>query len=464
MTYDIVIAGAGPAGLTIAIFAGQRGLSVCLLEKGDQVGGALLINRGQLSGAGTRLQAEKGIIDTPQDHFEDAMRISKGTSDAGLLDLAVRLQGPFIDWLMDNGFDMEEDMPRIIHGHEAYSKARTYWGKKEGLSILEVLARRLQEQIGHGRVDLRLESDVDGLILEDGIVRGLTANGQEFRGRHTVLATGGYGANPDLFARLHKGATLWPGSYRHATGRGIELGLQAGGSVVHDEKFLPNFGGVLDHTLTAPDAPRYRSPGGLVPQDRPPWEIIVNLEGKRFFAEDNDSADTRSALMMEQPKSCGFVIYDESIRTSAPSLFTYFDKAKEARFYDPDGSIITADTLPELAEKCGIDPTALIATVEEYNQAVDSGNDSFGRRHMPLPILDAPFYALPVASYTVRGFAGLKVDLQFHVLDREEKPVSGLYAVGEVLGSNLSGKGGVGGMALSPALAFGRWLGETLGR
>src|SRR3546814_5898120 len=173
-------------------------------------------------------------------------------------------------------------MPRVTHGHEAYSLGRTYWGKKEGLSILEVLKPMLDEHVRAGRVTLKLGSDVDGLIIEDGIVCVLKAAGESFRGRNIVLSTGGYGANPDLFARLHRGATLWPGSSHHATGRGLELGLGAGGSIGHDEKFLPNFGGVLDHTLGAPDAPRYRAPGGLVPQDRQPWELIVNLNGERF--------------------------------------------------------------------------------------------------------------------------------------------------------------------------------------
>src|SRR3546814_11789865 len=88
--------------------AARRGRSFCLLEKAGQVGGALLINRGQLSGAGTKLQAQRGIVDTAQDHYDDAMRISKGTSDSAMLELAVRLQGPLIDWLMDHGFEMEE--------------------------------------------------------------------------------------------------------------------------------------------------------------------------------------------------------------------------------------------------------------------------------------------------------------------------------------------------------------------
>src|SRR3546814_10940337 len=140
-TSVFVLAGAGWPGLTIAICAARRGRSVCLLEKAGQGGGALLINRGQLSGAGTKLQAQRGIVDTAQDHYDDAMRISKGTSDSAMLELAVRLQGPLIDWLMDHGFVMEDDMPRVIHGHEAYSIASTYWGEKEGLSILMEIGR-----------------------------------------------------------------------------------------------------------------------------------------------------------------------------------------------------------------------------------------------------------------------------------------------------------------------------------
>src|SRR3546814_2755132 len=118
--------------------------------------------------------------------------------------------------------------------------------------------------------------------------------------RNIVLATGGYGAKPDLFARLHRGATLWPGSYHHATGRGLELGLGAGGSIVHDEKFLPNFGGVLDHTLGAPDAPRYRAPGGLVPQDRQPWEIIVDRKSTRLNSSHSCASRMPSSACKQQ--------------------------------------------------------------------------------------------------------------------------------------------------------------------
>lgn len=459
--YDAVVIGAGPAGLTTAIFAAERGASIALLESAPQVGGAMLINRGQLSGAGSKLQEERGIKDTPQRHFDDAIRISRGTASREFLELAVKLQGPFIDWLMDHGFEMAENMPRIIHGHEAYDEARTYWGREDGVSLVKVLRPMLEAHVAAGRVDVFTNTSAQTLLRDEkGAVNGArTEDGRDYFGRAVVLASGGYAANPALFSRLHEGATLWSGSYKYSSGRGLEMGEDAGGEIILKETFLPNFGGFLDHTL---EQPRYRAPGGLTPQDRPPWEIVVNREGKRFYREDNESVDERTELLIEQTESLGFVIFDEAIRREAPSIFSYFpDKAE--RFFEPEGVIESADSLAALAEKCGIDAKNLEATVEKYNRAVASGVDAeFGRSHMPRPISQGPFYALPIVSYTVRGYAGLKVDLDFRVRSKDGQAVQGLYAVGEVLGSLLSGKGSVGGMSLTPALVFGRYLGERL--
>ncbi len=460
-TYDAVIVGAGPAGLTTAIFAAQRGGRIALLEAAPEVGGAMLINRGQLSGAGTKLQAERGIKDTPQRHFDDAIRISRGTAARDFLELAVQLQGPFIDWLMDNGFEMGPNMPRIIHGHEAYDEARTYWGREDGISLVKVLRPMLEAHVKAGRVDVFVETSAETLLrAPDGAVTGVrTENGREFHGRNVVLASGGYAANAELFSRLHEGATLWSGSYKYSTGRGLEMGEEAGGAIVLKETFLPNFGGFLDTTL---EQPRYRAPGGLTPQDRQPWEIVVNREGRRFYREDNESVDERTDLLLAQTESLAFVIYDDAIRREAPSIFSYFPD-KSDRFYEPEGVIKSATTLADLAKKTGIDGAQLERTVADYNAAVTAGHDpAFGRKHMPRQIQQAPFYALPIVSYTVRGYAGLKVDLDFRVLSTDGQPVRGLYAVGEVLGSLLSGKGSVGGMSLTPALAFGRYLGERL--
>src|SRR5690606_29839859 len=116
--------------------------------------------------------------------------------------MAVDLQGPFLDWLMENGFDIHDNMPRIIHGHEAYDVPRTYWGREDGLSILKVLKPMLDAEIAAGHVDLFVNCEVRDLIRgDDGAIHGVVAaDGARFLGRHTVLTTGGYAANPEMFA------------------------------------------------------------------------------------------------------------------------------------------------------------------------------------------------------------------------------------------------------------------------
>ena len=456
--YDVVVAGAGSAGLPAAIMAADRGGRVCLIEAAGEVGGTLLISRGQMSGAGTRLQAERGIEDSAERHFDDAMRASRGGSDPEFLALATRLQGPFIDCLVDHGYEVVAGAPRGGRGGGP-TTPRTYWGPQAGRSILEVLVPMLEAHVAAGRIDLRLNTRLADLIVEDGRVAGVTTGaGDVLRAGAVVLTTGGYAANPELFARLHDGAPLWSGSYAHATGTGLELALMAGGVLVQTDKFMPSFGGVLDPTV---QPPRYRAPGGLDPEARAPWEILVNREGRRFHPEDSGHAEARAAALARQSGSQGWLIYDAAIRAEAPTLFSHFPDKADA-FYGPGGPVVAADSLPELAQRCGIAADALADTVSDYNRAVETGEDRLGRRHVPRPIGSPPFYALPIAAYSVRSMGGLKVDTHMRVLDAQERPIPGLYAAGEILGGLLSGRGGVGGMSLTPALAFGKYLGELI--
>lgn len=459
--FDIVVMGAGTAGLPLAVFAADRGGRVCLVERGPEVGGCLLINRGQMSGAGTKLQAQRGIDDSPAKHLEDVVRISKGTTDMAFAEMAVHLQGPFIDWLMEHGFEMLDDMPRIIHGHEAYDIARTYWGREDGRSILKVLKPMLDRHVAAGRIVVKLNTGVRKLQRDDaGAVIGVETDASEnIMARSVVLSAGGYGANPAMVARLHEGRALWSGSYHLAQGKGLQLGLDAGGVLVHTDKYLPGFGGILDHTLLVP---RYRSMGGLTPQDREQWEIVVNSSGQRFYAEDCGSVDQRAHDLAQQPEGRAWVIFDEAIKRHAPNLFYYFNAEKTEDFYRRSTCVNSAPSLSELAHKCGIDAAGLSKTVADYNTACETGEDKLGRTFMPRKIEEGPFYAVSIYSYTVRSVGGLKVDTSFRVLNANDQPIPGLYAAGEILGSIISGAGAVGGMSLTPALVFGRLLGEKI--
>jgi len=459
--YDAVIVGAGTAGIPAALFLARRGGRVALIEHAPEIGGCLLINRGQVSGAGTKLQREKGIHDTPELHYDDAMRINHGTSLPDFLRLSVALQGPFIDWLMDHGFEMTPDMPKILYGHEPYKVPRTYWGVEDGRSILKLLKPMLDAEIRAGKVDLKINTEVAELIQGgNGAVSGVrTAAGDEVRGGSTLLTTGGYAANPTLFAKLHDGIRLRSGAYPFAKGRGLELALKAGAELHLADYFMPVWAGFHDHTLPQP---RYTGLGTLTPQDRTIWEIYVNDDGRRFIAEDHPHVHDREMALLSQPNQRAWVIYDQNIRQRAPNLFAKWAHLDMDRFYADSPSIHAGPSLAALAQACGVNGANLTDTVRRYNEACGTHDDALGRKIFPARIETPPFHAVEISIYSVRSYAGVKVNTDMQVLDKRAKPIPNLYAAGEIIGSVFSGRGAVGGMAVTPALVFGKLLGERI--
>lgn len=252
--YDVVVVGAGSAGLPAAIAAADRRARVCLVEAAGEVGGTLLVSRGQISGAGTRRQAERGIHDSAENHYADAMRASGGQADAVFLALATRLMGPLVDWLCEHGFDMADEVPRPVPGAPATATPRTYWGRVGGRSILDVFAPMLAAHVVAGRIDLRLRTEAADLLSTDGAVTGLVSSaGLRLEGRSVLLTSGGYAANPELFARIHPGSALVSDAYPFGLGRGLEMGLAAGGVLVRGGALTPPVDG----------SPIRRSVGGL---------------------------------------------------------------------------------------------------------------------------------------------------------------------------------------------------------
>ncbi|MFD2354609.1 FAD-dependent oxidoreductase [Nonomuraea ferruginea] len=164
--YDVIVIGAGGAGMCTAIEAAAAGASVLVLEKQNRIGGMLHIANGEFSGAGTRRQRERGIDDSPERHFEDVLRLSHGKVDEKLAWKSVKAQGETVDWLDGQGFDFHPDTPGLVHGHEVYSVPRTYWGVKSGLSVVKPLKRRLEEQIEADRVRLLLNTRLTGAIVD----------------------------------------------------------------------------------------------------------------------------------------------------------------------------------------------------------------------------------------------------------------------------------------------------------
>jgi fumarate reductase flavoprotein subunit len=464
--WDLVVVGGGTSGLTATAFAGRRGGRTLLVDAAPELGGSLLIAYGQISAAGTRLQREKGIEDSPELHYAEALQISRGTIDPDLARLAIFNAGETLDWLMDHGFQCVPDNPSIASAHEPYSVARYYWSPDLGRGIANVLIRCVNEQVERGTVTVRTRTKAVGLRQDaSGAVVGIELEEHDGTRRtvatkNVLLSAGGYAANPEMFQRMVGRPLYVRAAYEHCQGGGIELGVAAGGYVRGREKYLSNFGWLLEDD---------RFPSGIVgrantyPADRPPWEIYVNVHGRRFIREDEPSVDVREHALLEQPDLRYWIVFDRPIFEQAPPIVYHWTREQMAAAFGTKFAFTAADTLEALAAKIGVPADALARTVAEYNDAQRTGRDAFGRTHMPAPIGTGPFYAIRQQGGSVTSTAGLAVDAELRVIRPDGTPIRGLYAAGEILGSGATqGNAFVGGMMAMPALVFGRLLGERM--
>ncbi len=465
-TWDLVIVGGGTAGLPAAIFAARRGARVLVLESAAQIGGTLFFSTGQMSAAGTRLQKQKGIADTPQLHFDDVMRISRNTADPALVRLAVTHAATTFDWLMDNGLVPLDDHPVLGLAHEPYSVERYVWGPEGGFSILHAIEPLALAAERTGGLSIRRGMRARELLTRGGTVIGVRAQAEngtmaDFFGGTVLLASGGYASNPALFYELSGYKQYGKASYPFCQGDGHLMALAAGGFTRGKENYICGSPRIMA-SADEPAVPDTRF--NTYPERRQPWEIQVNVHGERYVAEDNPSVDEREHALVKQPDLRTWLIFDQAIFDAAPTGIEGWDKADFAEAFRSHPMFFMAPSLGELADKCGVDANALRATVERYNRAQASGIDpDFGRSHMPLPIRRAPFYAIRQQGFSITSTVGIGVDAQLRVIKQDGSVIPGLYAAGEILGSGqLMGKAAVGGMMVTPAVTFGRLLGESL--
>ena len=470
-SFDLIVIGAGTAGLPAAIFAAERGASILVLDAAPEIGGTLHLSSGQMSAAGTRLQKKKGIEDSPALHLNDIMRISKGTADPMLAGLAVSNAAHTMDWLEDIGFAPLPAHPVKGLFHEPYTVERYVWGERMGKSILAVLRAPFEAAVERGAVTLKLNTRVSSLVQsEDGTVTGVVARtdadtGSEpeetFSAKAVLIAAGGYVANRDMY-RLYAGHPCYGDhSYPFNVGDALTLGLSAGGVTQGENGYLTSFGSIM-RSYDVPS--KVRCAQTHWPHIRMPWEIYVNGHGQRFMREDEPSVDVREHVIQEQPDLRHWIVFDATTLAEAPDLIPDFsaDQIKAAAEND-EPMFYVADSIAALAEKAGLPAEALMQTVSDYNAGQANGTDSLGRKDMPRHITDAPFYAIRAQATTVSSHVGLTVNEQLQVVRDDASPVPGLYAAGEALGRGaIMGSGISGGMLVTPALTFGRLFGQSL--
>ena len=463
--YDLIVIGAGNAGLPAALFAADRGAEVLVIEKAPRLGGTLDRTGGQMSAAGTRLQASRGIEDTPEAHFDDVMRLSKGTADPDMVRLATDNAAASLDWLMDHGFEVYPEHPVFTLGHDAYSNRRYQWGYERGISILKALMPSIEEHVRAGRIRFLIRTSAVELIqAADGSVLGVVVEDgeggrQDYLARQVAITAGGYCGSAEYFRELH-GVPLYARlAFPYNRGAGVKLGLGAGGYLTGVGKLLTSPGNLLeDENYPSPLSPFFSTR----PSARMPWEVWVNQQGKRFVREDHESVLEREIAVSDQSNQRFWVVFDHAIREAAPPFGPHWTQENLTRSFDRHHMFAKANSVRELAYWIGVDENALVETIDEYNRMQARGRDSaFERKHMPLPVATPPFYAIRLQGTSVIAPAGLKVDTRLRVLRKNGDPIPNLFAGGETLGKKVfNGAASVAGMMVTPALTTGRLIGQ----
>ena len=466
-SYDMIVIGGGTAGMPAAIFAAERGAKVLVIDKAPVLGGTLDRSTGQISGSRTVFQQAKGIEDSPDAHYADNMRINDSTADPVLTRLFVDNAGDTINWLAANGFKVADNHPTKGGGHEPFTKERYQWGAEGGKTIYKTMLPLFEKAVGSGKVTVMTSTGAVDLVQDKaGAVVGVVAENddgkrQDFMGKHVLLASGGCASNPRMYRDLHNVDLTIEIAYPFSQGMGITLGQGAGGYVRGGDKFATLFGTILQDT-------NYPSPqyGGVMtnPETRPPWEIYVNVRGERFMREDHTSVDFREKSLLRQPGLRMWVIADQNMIDKAPPLMPRKKPEEFRAEFGQHPMFHKAETLEELAVKAGIHPRGLGTTVEAYNRAIKEGaHDPFGRNHRPVQFDKGPYYAIALTGWTVVSFAGLAIDGQLRVIRPDGSPIPNLYAAGEVIGAAAtSGHAYTNGALVTPALTFGRLLGQRM--
>ncbi len=505
MVFDVVVVGGGGAGLLAAAEAGRLGCKVCVLEKDSALGGTTAMSVGSIMAAGTRLQRQDGVVDSPAEHAQDLATICTqlGLHDnAELRNLYTNHAAETVDLLESIGVVFTQPMPQPPHGkprlHQVIPGSRSY------IYHLEKYCRK------HA-VALMVGVQVDSLVCQQGRVLGVKAHDAEGElaitaKRAVVLASGDVAGDAELLRTyVTTGLEGVKPINPVCAGDGHRMAAAAGAHIVPRTdfsaaslthiRFLPPSRKNFVQRIP-PYAPLARlaklaithAPPALIrpfvlqflttalAPDRGVFQngaLLVNLSGQRFadelsgpgvndvgrhdrkVAESGNEGTAPSLLLARQSEGLGYLVFDHRLATvfskwphfisTAPGVaYAYLDDYRKAR---PD-LFHTAQTLEALSEILRMPSGSLPKTVAQANS-----------QRSDHPLAQAPFYALgPVAAWILVTPVGLKVDGRLRVLREDGSPIAGLFAAGGAGqgGFTLTGHGHGLGWAFTSGMLAGR--------
>ena len=437
---DVVIIGAGGAGLAAAVEAADNGAKVIILEKQGIIGGNTNYSTGGINASETSIQRGLGINDSNQLFYDDTMKGGYDLNFPNLVKSLVEHSASTVDWLVSLGADLSDV------GLMGGSSVKRTHRPKGGTAIGSHLMKILKEASGKRSIDIRTNNKVTGLIAESGKVVGVTVEQKDgtsytVKAKATIIATGGFGANIEMVTsyqpKLKGFSTL---NHKGATGDAFPWVTKLGGDLIQMEQIQIHPTAEATNHILITEAVRGNG------------AILVNQQGARFVNE-METRDAVSAAILSQEGAKAYLIFDQGVRKSLASIETYANQ----------GLLKTGNSVEELARSIECSSSALQTTLNKYNEYQSTGNDKdYGRSatQMTASITTAPFYAVAVTPAIHHTMGGLHVDADMHVLKADGSTIQGLYAAGEVTGG-VHGGNRLGGNGVADIMVNGKIAGHN---
>ena len=484
---DVVVVGAGGAGMTAAITAAGEGKSVVILESQSMVGGNSVRATGGMNAGKTVYQDENefgesaGVEKTlktaaekyadnetitalaktvseqwaayqanPTGYFDsvelmelDTMIGGKGINDPELVETLCENSADAIDWLDEHGITLHN--VSSFGGASVKRIHRPVNAEGKTVSVGSYMIPLLQENCEKAGVKMMLDTTATEILTDaNGAAVGVKATGASgetvtVNAKAVVLATGGFGANLDMVVKYKpelKGfmTTNAPG----IQGQGIEMAQAIGAATVDMDQIQ------IHPTVEANTAALITE--GL----RGDGAVLINAEGKRFIDEVG-TRDVVSAAEIAQTGSYSWLVVDQAMVDASSVIQGYIKK----------GYTVTGETYEELGKAMGVDAAAFAETMDKWNGYVEAKNDpDFGRTSFANPLNTAPYYAVKVTAGVHHTMGGLKINANTEVLNEKGEVIPGLFAAGEVTGG-VHGANRLGGNAVADFTVFGRIAGAA---
>lgn len=481
---EVIIVGAGAAGLSSAISASKNGAKdIIIIEQTNRTGGNLNLTSGSMSAANTSIQKECGINDSTQSYEDDIFKNGANLGDKKLIKTYVENATNTFEWLLENGlkeksFSVDKKGCKAVLApeHQLYSIPRTYKVKasnkdKYHSATHEVLDEQVKKING-----IKIDFETEALKLipnEKGQVLSVIAKNKEGKQilykskKGIIMATGGYSGNLKIIEKYAKQGKGYLSS-TSSLGKGLRM-MQEVGAKIDEEKmsYIPTFpmgvqtgknSGTIGSTYT------WKTGG-----------ICVNKNGERFVNEQESRVDVREVALEKQEDAIQYDIFTDKIvedlvKFKANFMYDlYFGEKGIAK-----NLVKEATSLEELAEKINVPKDNLLKTVKEYNNSVEEGKaDKFGRSYNKQEVGKNPYnlainkiegskyYAIPLKALVVMTLGGVNIDEQSRVLDENNQVIPGLYAAGESTGG-IWGKFVSGGTGVMGPITFGFIAGKSI--